>query len=231
MRIISTICARSGSKGVPRKNLREIAGKPLIAHTVEQAISSGLFVAVAVSSDDKEILAVAEQYGATHLVERPAELASDVAPKIPAIRHCVQAAEVLLGEVDVVVDLDATSPLRNIGDIHGCLAMLNDASCSNVITGCVSRRSPYFNLVEIDGTGRVTLAKSTSTKIFRRQDAPKTFDLNASIYVWRRNALMLNSEVIGPQTRLFVMPEERSLDIDSEFDFKLMSYLMSDVTP
>lgn len=227
MNLIATICARGGSKGVPGKHLREIAGKPLIAHTIETALACRVFDAVAVSSDNESILETAAAFGATHLVKRPDELASDSAPKLPAVRHCVLEVESNHHTVDVIVDLDATSPLRSIEDILGCLTLFRESACSNIITGCVSRRSPYFNMVEVETDGTMHLAKTRTPTPRRRQDTPPTYDMNASIYVWGRAALFDGDDVVRPKTRLYVMPEDRSLDIDTELDFEMVSFLMA----
>src|SRR6185437_14870756 len=113
MKRICTICARGGSKGVPNKNLRVVAGKPLLVHTIEHAVAAGLFDVVAVSSDSSAILEAAASFGVTELVERPAALATDTAAKVPAIRHAVAAVEARLGlRFDICCDLDATAPLR-----------------------------------------------------------------------------------------------------------------------
>ena len=225
---ICTICARGGSKGVKNKNIRELAGKPLLSHTLEQARESGVFDLIAVSSDSKAILAIARKYKADLLVERPAELASDTAAKIPVIRHCVEAAEKSYGrEFDVIVDLDATSPLRLVEDIQGAVELLEKTQVSNVITAAPARRSPYFNLVELDKTGVVKLSKPLERPIVRRQDSPQCFDMNASIYVWQRFALFNCPTVFNIDTRLFVMPEERSVDIDNKLDFEIVKLIMS----
>lgn len=226
MTILATICARGGSKGVPRKNIRMIAGKPLIAHTIEQARNSGHFSAVGLSSDDPEILQTARDFGIEYVVERPSMLASDIAPKLPAIRHCVEAMEAHLGRADIVVDLDPTSPLRALSDIDGALQLLQKTGCPNVITGCRSRRSPYFNLVELTPNGEVELAKQAELPIRRRQDAPITFDMNASIYVWQRDELFASDDVVRKGTRLFEMPDSRSHDIDTELDFQIVELLL-----
>lgn len=209
------------------KNLRELCGKPLIAHSLEQAKASGLFDAVAVSSDAAQILEIARQWGADYLIERPAELATDTAPKVPAIRHCVAEAERLSGAAyDTLVDLDATSPLRIAEDIAGAVALLEREACGNVITGAPARRSPYFNLVEVGENGVARLSKRLPVAVVRRQDSPRCYDMNASIYVWAREALFEFDGVFGPRTRLFEMPAARSLDIDSELDFEIVEYLM-----
>lgn len=225
---ICTVCARAGSQGVKSKNIRPLAGKPLIGHTLEQARASGLFDLIAVSSDSPDILRIAKQFGANVLIERPAELATATAAKLPAIRHCVEKAEEKSGKkFEVVVDLDPTSPLRSIDDIKGAVALLESENVGNVVTAAPARRSPYFNLVEVGDDGVVHLSKPPASTIVRRQDSPSCFDMNASIYVWKRAALFQNPGVFASDTRLFVMPEERSLDIDSELDFQIVNYLMT----
>ncbi|PWF48932.1 acylneuraminate cytidylyltransferase family protein [Massilia glaciei] len=228
MKRICTICARGGSKGVPGKNMRLLAGKPLLAHSIEQARACGLFDVVAVSSDDAAILAAATAYGADLAITRPHELATDTAAKLPVIRHAVETAEARCGlRFDTMVDLDATSPLRSVEDIVNAVRLLEEEGAGNVITGMPARRSPYFNLVERDAAGRVGLAKTLATPVFRRQDAPACFDMNASIYAWRRAVLFEAPGLFNADTRLYEMPEERSIDIDSEVDFLLVELLIN----
>jgi N-acylneuraminate cytidylyltransferase/CMP-N,N'-diacetyllegionaminic acid synthase len=228
VRRICTVCARGGSKSVPNKNIRALGGRPLVAHTLEQARASGLFELIAVSSDSQEILDLSLAHGADLGIERPPGLATDAAPKVPAIRHCVEKAEHSKGHrFDVVVDLDATSPLRLTADIRGAVALLENGRASNVITAAPARRSPYFNLVEVGDNGIVRLSKPPAADVVRRQDSPPCFDMNASIYVWRRDALFDDPAIFTSSTLLFVMPEERSLDIDSELDFELVEMLLN----
>jgi len=225
---LAVICARGGSKGVKGKNLRPIAGKPLIAHTIEQARQSALFDCVAVSSDSADIRAAGREWGADQIVERPDELASDSAAKVPAIRHCTSSAEERTGmRFDTIVDLDATAPLRIVEDIHGAVRLLEDGPFDNVVSGAPARRSPYFNLVERNADGRVHLSKPPSDTVFRRQDSPACFDLNASIFVWSRDMLFSDWETpLGDNTGIFVMPEERSIDIDTETDFLFVEFML-----
>ena len=227
MKILCTICARAGSKGVANKNLRLINSKPLIVYSIEQARASNLFDQIVVSSDSAEIRSVALANGATYVVERPIEMASDTAPKLPAIRHCVESAEKEFGKFDVIIDLDATAPLRHPEDIVGALALLKSTNADNVITGTPAHRSPYFNLVETDENGVVHLSKPLQVAIVRRQDSPQCYDMNASIYVWRHAALFENETLFLANTRLFVMPRERSLDIDSQLDFEVVEWMMT----
>lgn len=224
---ICTICARGGSKGVKNKNLRELLGKPLIAHSILQAKNSNLFDVVAVSSDSDEILQIAKEYGADYIIKRPDELATDIAAKLPVIQHCVEKVEKLTNlTFDIVTDIDATSPLRTIEDLKNAVKMLEQNNeANNLITAAPARRSPYFNLVEETVDGYVQLSKPLSSAIVRRQDAPKAFDMNASIYVWKRNKFFKAASIFTDKTMLYVMPEERSQDIDSELDFEIVQLL------
>jgi len=227
MTMLCTICARGGSKGVVRKNARELLGKPLLAWTIEQARETGLFKAIAFSSDSDELLAAALKAGADIAVKRPDEMATDTAPKIPAIRHCLEQAISRSGtSPDIFVDLDVTSPLRLASDISGAVKLLEQTGAHSVITGAPARRSPYFNLVEARKDGSVGLSKSAEPPITRRQDAPRCYDMNASIYVWRVAPFLEHPAVFYPDTRLYEMPEERSVDIDSELDFTLVELLL-----
>lgn len=228
MRRLAVICARGGSKGVKGKNLRLLADKPLIAHTIQQAKDVGLFESVAISSDSNDILQAGLSWGADYAIERPIDLANDTAAKVPAIRHCAEAIEHLCKtQMDTIVDLDATAPLRSLDDIRGAVAMLEASTAGNLVSGMPARRSPYFNLVELDNNGRAHLSKSLEKNIVRRQDSPKCFDLNASIYVWRRESLFADCDsALGENTIFFEMPEERSIDIDNETDFAFVEFLM-----
>ena len=336
MKSLCSVCVRGGSKGVPNKNIRPLLGKPLLLHSLDQAKESGLFDCIVVSSDSNEILQLAEEWGVDHAIERPEELATDTAAKLPVIQHCFLTAETLSGMTfDSAVDLDATSPLRNQADLKGVVNLLESHdSTTNVITGAPAHRSPYFNLIELDESGgihksgvqkrwremlinpeaslqdtlevlervdkivfvvdstqhllgtvtdhdvhtallkgltiessvnrvmeshptialeemdeeeilgifqkssllhlpvldknkRLINVRSMDT-IVRRQDAPPCFDMNASIYAWWRDSLLKARDVIQSSTRLYVMPEERSVDIDSELDFRWVEFLMND---
>lgn len=227
MSIICTICARSGSKGVKNKNIRLLDGIPLIAHTIIQAVESKIFDMITVSSDSEEILNLSSKYGADLLVNRPSELATEFISKLPAIRHAVEESEFIYGKkFDIIVDMDVTSPLRLIEDIHSVIKLLNEKKVSNIITGSPARRSPYFNLVEEDENGVIRLSKKLVNPIFRRQDSPKCYDMNASIYAWKRNSLFKTENVFNDDTLIYIMPEERSVDIDNELDFKIVEMLI-----
>lgn len=225
---ICTITVRAGSKGVPGKNLRMVAGRPMFGHSVAQAAAAGLFDEIVVSSDSEEILALAPQFGATGVVRRPAEMATDTAGKVPAIAHAVSSTEQRTGQMyDVCVDLDATSPLRTVEDIRTAVRMFEESDAESLITGAEARRNPYFNLVEEQPDGTVAVSKQPDGAVLRRQDAPRCFDMNGSIYIWRRESLLEDQVVFLPSTILYEMPAERSIDVDSEFDFRIVEWLMA----
>ncbi len=225
---ICTICARGGSKGLKNKNVMPLKGRPLIAHSVIQALATKLFDVIAVSSDSPEILAAAQAAGAQLLIKRPDEMATDTAAKVPAIKHCLLESERLTKRTfDVLVDLDATSPLRTPQDVIDVVEMLEAGDASNVITACPARRSPYFNLVEVGADNVVRLSKPPASAIVRRQDSPDCYDMNASIYAWWRQILIDEPRVFLDKTRLHVMPRERSIDIDDDVDFLVVETLMT----
>lgn len=224
-KILCTICARGGSKGVENKNVREISGKPLIGHTVELAVQSDIFADIVISTDCENIAMAAERYGAKALFKRPYELASDIAAKLPVIRHAFTETESILNKTyDYLFDLDATSPLRQLSDIKACEEMITSNKYRNIITASPARRSPYFNLIEVDEDGAPYVSKQGLAS--RRQDSPLCYDMNASIYVWTRDSILNDDILFTKNTGLYVMPEERSLDIDTEFDFSIVSALM-----
>ena len=227
-KVLCTICARGGSKGVKNKNIKPINGKPLIAYTIEQAINSKLFEHIVISTDSDEIADIAMLHGADIFFKRSAEMASDTAGKLDVIQDAFIRSEAHYQEqFDYLIDLDATSPLRHKEDITNALELLINNSHSNVITAMPSRRSPYFNLVEVNN-GKVTLSKKTDKKVVRRQDSPETFDMNASIYIWDRKTITSEKTLFLDNTGLYVMPEERSIDIDSELDYKIVELIMKE---
>jgi len=230
MRILCTICARGGSKGVKLKNIRALLDKPLIAWTIEQALDWGRADKVVVSTDNEDIAQAAREFGADVPFARPAELASDTAAKIPVIKHAVSFVEERENfAYDFIVDLDPTSPLRNLNDIEQSLQMLiGDEQANNVYSVCRARKSPYFNMVETDESGYARLSKQLDSAVIRRQDAPAVYEMNASIYIYRRDFLLDTDSVHSAKTMIYEMPFERSVDIDSEIDFKLVELLMKE---
>lgn len=352
MNNLCTICMRGGSKGVPDKNLRQLNGKPLMAYTIGQALESGLFEHVVVSTDSEKIAETAKSFGAEAWFLRPVKMATDEAPKLPAIRHAFLEAEKHYDkQFDVLLDLDATSPLRNVEDIVRAYQQFIMEDADNLITACPARKNPYYNMIEIsngsigivknsrlskmligakvtirealialsksgakcliivnskkqlmgtlsDGDLRKAILKGMEIdkpitnlynsnsvflkrgafeiaqvkniflenkfdlipivdktgvvvdfvvweKIFaqdekvhyqlrnarlnkptRRQDSPEVYDMNASIYIWKRKALLGNDSLYTDKTSLYVMPEERSVDIDSKLDWDFVEFMI-----
>ncbi len=228
-KVLCTICARGGSKGVKNKNIKEINGKPLIAYTIEQAKNSGLFEHIVISTDSDNIARIAQEYGAEVFFKRSEEMASDTAGKLDVIKDAfVRSEKYYNKQYDYLVDLDATAPLRNVDDIKKSFEQFLLNSNDNLITAMPGRRSPYFNLVEVNKDGKVYLSKNLKNSIIRRQDAPKTYDMNASIYIWKRDTILNEKTLFLENTGLYVMPEERSIDIDTELDYKFVEFLMKE---
>ncbi len=224
---VCTICARGGSRGVPGKNVRELNGIPLLGYTVITAQKSNLFDVVVVDSDSEEILDVAAGFGVDLTIRRPPELATDTAGKLPVIARAAVEAERRTGvRFDTIVDLDVTSPLRLEEDVAGAVTLLESGDADNVISVAPAHRSPYFNLVELGPDGEVALSKPS--RIRRRQDSPVCFDMNASIYVWPRFPFVAEPFLFAPRTRPYVMPRERSIDIDDELDLRMVELLLTD---
>lgn len=232
-KVLCTICARGGSKGVKNKNIKKINGKPLIAYTIEQAKATQLFEHIVVSTDSDEIIKTAKEYGAEVFFKRESRMASDTAGKLDVIKDAFERSENhYKTQFDYLIDLDATAPLREVNDIIASFEQMKVNNNSNLITAMPSRRSPYFNLVEVNQQGQVMLSKQLSQSIVRRQDAPQTYDMNASIYIWKRDTILNENSLFLDNTGLYVMPEERSIDIDNELDFEFVEFLMrkKDVT-
>lgn len=223
---LATICARGGSRGVPGKNLRLLCDQPLLVHTIAVARKCQSVNRIIVSTDDPEIKKVAGESGAEVPFLRPKELALDSTPKLSVIKHVVDYLESQEGyQPDIIVDLDPTSPLRTVADIESCIRMVRDEGAENVFSVTRARRNPYFNMVEFI-SGRPRLVKSPAQPIVSRQQAPEVYDMNASIYVWKREVLMENDSIFLGRTKIYEMPEW-AIDIDSETDFEFVEFILN----
>ncbi|MFH1428693.1 MAG: acylneuraminate cytidylyltransferase family protein, partial [Candidatus Margulisiibacteriota bacterium] len=229
-KILITIAGRGGSQGVKDKNIKDLCGLPLIAHTILQAKKWGKAVRVVCTTDSEKIAAVAMEYGAEAPFMRPAELATSTIGKLPVLKHSLQSAEEYYNEkYDIVIDLDATSPIRKLSDIEGSLAVFLKHRPKSVFSVTPARKNPYFNMVETDASGYARLVKKLDSSIVRRQDAPKVFDMNASIYVYDRDYLLADQTVsaISDCSMVWVMDELSAFDIDTELDFQFVEFLVS----
>ena len=218
MKTIATICARGGSVGLPKKNVCEFHGKPLIAHTIEQALACDFIDNVIVSTEDPEIAEISRHYGAEVPFIRPAYLATSEIGKLPVIEHCVQFLENSGEKISTIIDLQPTSPLRDIQDIQGSYDLLNQDT-DVVFSGTETDKNPYFSLVEINDQGHAVRSKSLDSEVQRRQDAPVVYALNGAVYVWHRHTLSLG--LWSGRSKCYPMPKIRSVDIDDEIDLML----------
>ena len=226
MSTICTICARGGSKGVPNKNIKKMIGKPLIQYSIDQALRTNIFEVVVVSTDSEEIAEIALSAGAEAWFLRPKSLSGDHSAKIPVIKHALEMSEIKYHkEFSYLMDLDASSPLRSVKDIRQSYSAFLEGKFDNLITGSPSRRNPYFNMVE-KNDDLVSLSKNIDPVPISRQSCPEVFDLNASIYIWKRDILLNSSKLITNNTGFFEMPENRSYDIDSELDWEVVEMIM-----
>lgn len=219
-RVLAIVPARGGSKGVPRKNVRDLAGKPLIAWTIEAALESRYIDRVVLSSDDEEIMAVARRFGCEVPFVRPADLASDDAPGIAPVLHALNE----LPGYDLVVLLQPTSPLRTVNDIDGAIAFCCEKSACACVSVSPPSKSPYW-MYTIDEEAHLSPFFGGEA-IARRQELPDAMALNGAVYVadckWLSRARnFITSETVG-----YLMPAERSLDIDEEFDLEICDALL-----
>ena len=225
-RVLATICARGGSKGVPGKNFRELLGRPLLAYTVDCARACALIGHIVLSTDSDEIASVAESLDLRVPFRRPALLATDSAAKIEAIRHATEYVEKEEGfRPDLVVDLDVGVPLRTPEDVAGAIGLLCSRSdLDAVVTIYEAERNPYFNMVELEGA-RLRLVKQSPRPVLRRQDAPAVHSVSPSVFAWRRDRLSV-AHLYEGRWGGFVVPRERAQDIDDEIDLQFVEFLM-----
>lgn len=224
--ILALIPARGGSKTVPRKNIKLLNGKPLIYYTIREAKKSKYLSHIIVSTEDKEIAKIAREYGA-EVIPRPLELAKDDTPSLPVyqqvIRHLEEAENFHPG---IIVILQPTSPLRLVQDIDRAIEKFLQTNCDSVVSVCEAECPPYWMYtLEKDKLKSVI---EGGDKIIRRQDAPKVYRLNGAVYVTHRDIIMKDNRVLGSDTRAYIMPLERSVDIDTELDFKFAELLMKE---
>ena len=222
--VVCVIPARGGSKGLPGKNIKNFCGKPLIAHTIEQARQSEYIDRVIVSTEDEEIAQISLEYGAEVPFIRPMELAEDSVATIDVLIHAINWIECKdKYSFDILVLLHVTTPLRTVEDIDKSIVLLVEEKADNVFSVTESHRNPYFNMVEENPSGFVRLVKEGCYST--RQSAPKVYDMNASIYVWWKNILKEQKKIFLNKTKAYVMPKERSIDIDDDLDFRIAEFI------
>lgn len=220
-KILAIIPARGGSKGVPRKNIRDLAGKPLIAWTIEEAKKSRYIDLLILSSEDDEIIEVAKQYGCEVPFKRPLELAQDDTPGIEPVLHAIEQCP----GYDYVVLLQPTSPLRTVEDIDGCIEKLLNSDADFCVSVTEPEKSPYW-MYTIEEERMVPLLPQEEL-VARRQDLPKVYALNGAVYVGNIMEIIETKNFLTKSTLGYVMSKENSIDIDTEIDFKLCNLITS----
>lgn len=227
--LLCTICLRKGSKGVKNKNLRDFhKGNSLFDLTLNQALSLKNISKIVISTDYNQLLKKKNliNNGKIILQKRNKNLCTDNIPKIEVIRDALIYAEKISEmSFDYILDLDVTTPLREIIDIKKSINIfLKNKSLNNLMTISESKKNPYYNMVKTKGL-KISLI-SNKKEYFSRQVAPKIFDVNSSIYLWRKSKLLNKKlKIINNMTGYHIMPLERSIDIDNHFDLKLAKFL------
>lgn len=212
-RVLAVIPARGGSKGLPRKNILEAGGRPLIAWTIDAALAASCVDRVVLSTDDEEIAAVAKGFGCDVPFMRPPELADDEAPTIDVVMHALRS----IPQHDVVILLQPTSPLRTAADIDAAFSLMKKRQAPSCVSVCPVEETPYW-MYRIDAGDHLLSLMEPTLRANRRQDLPEVFSLNGAIYIADTAWLLGTQSFVTPETVAYVMPRERSIDIDSSED-------------
>ena len=227
--IVGFIFARGGSQGVPGKNIRHLAGKPLIAYAIETAFQSEFIDRVVVSTDDEKIAQVAQDFAAEVPFIRPKELAQNNSPEWLAWQHAIRTLEKQENgrELDVFVSVPPTAPLRAAEDVDNAIQTFLTNNVDIVITAKEAGRHPSFNMINLDKQDCAKLVMPLDKQITRRQDAPPVYDMTTVAYVASPQFIMESEGIFEGRVKAVLIPEERALDIDTELDFQFAEYLMT----
>jgi len=225
MKSVCFIGARGGSKGIKRKNIRLLDGKPLIAYAIESALDSKCFQHVIVSTEDKEIATIAKKYGAEIPFMRPKKLAVDSSSMSDVLIHGILKLRSLGYSFDALINRDSTVPFIGIKEIRGAVNLFKKINCNGVYSVYRQHLNPYFNIMETDSNGYLKLSKKLKNKITRRQDAPIVYQLNG-LFVIKPDSLLKYHSTIMPKILPYEIPAEKGLMIDTELEFKLAELIM-----
>lgn len=228
MKNFAFIFARGGSKGLPGKNIKPLAGKPLIQYSIETAKKCPSIDEVFVSTDDSAIADVARKAGAV-IIERPADLASDTSPEWLSWRHGIEWVESHYGKFKYFVSLPATSPLRNVADVERAISKLNSSLADICISVTPASRSPYFNMVKVLDDETNELVIKPEGPLTRRQDAPDVFDITTVVYVASPTFIKNNDSLFSGKVTSVVVPKDRAVDIDDIYDFILAEAIIGGI--
>lgn len=226
MKTFAFVFARGGSKGVPGKNIRQLVDKPLLGHALSIASQTKEIERIFVSTDSDDIANIAESYGAT-VIERPVALSQDTSPEWLAWRHAIEWVRARISDFERFISLPATAPMRLVEDVRTCLEAL-DAQTDAILTMTHAHRSPCFNMVKADDSGWLSILVEGDSKFIRRQDAPQAYDLTTLAYVLKPNFIMNHDNIWQGRVRGILIPQERAIDIDTEYDFKIAEFLMAE---
>lgn len=222
-KIVAIIPARGGSKKILRKNIKLLCGKPLVAYTIIAAKKSKYSDNFYVSTEDEEIAEISRRYGA-EVIERPEELAKDETPTIDVIFHFLEILKMKNYNPDIIVLLQPTSPLRNAEDIDNAIKLFLDSDCESVVSVCEAEHPPYWSF-KIEEKYLKPLFDKRYLRM-RRQDLERTYIPNGAIYVSTPQTLYKYKGFYCNYNIPYIMPIERSVDIDNELDFMLAELLM-----
>ncbi len=224
-KVLGIIPARGGSKTIPRKNLKILVGKPLIAWTIEEAQQSEYIDRLILSSEDAEIIQVAREWGCEVPFVRPLELAQDDTPGIEPVIHAINT----IGEkYDYIVLLQPTSPLRTLKDIDACIRHCIQEDAPACVSVCAVEKNPYW-MHTLNESQRLLPLMQAGHSFERRQDLPPVYAENGAIYIAQTNYLLKQKNFISEETLAFIMPAERSLDIDTEMDFSFCELIKTNL--
>ncbi len=227
MKYVALICARGGSKGLPNKNIKLLGGVPLIGWAIKIADQIDRISKVIVSTDSNEIAEIAKDYGAEVPFIRPEGLAQDNSPEWLVWRHALDYLKSVNYELDGLIVIPPTSPLREVQDVISCINTFEKGNVDFVNTISDAHRSPYFNMVVVNNKGYSSLVIQQDDKIFRRQDAPDIFDITTVAYVVKPEFVYKSNNAFDGLVRSVYIPPERALDIDTLLDFEFVEYLFS----
>lgn len=225
MIINAFIFARGGSKGLPRKNIKLLAGKPLIQYSIETAKQVNGIKNIFVSTDDEEISIIAKQCGAI-VIQRPRELAGDTSPEWLAWRHAIQWVNLNYGKFSYFVSLPATSPLRSVKDVESATQKLITTEADVCISVTPATRSPFFNMIKHIDNNFIELVNKPKQGISRRQDAPEVFDITTVVYATTPEYILNKNSLFEGKVTSIEVPKERAVDIDDIYDFKLAEVIL-----
>ena len=225
--ILGITPARGGSKGIVNKNLTLVNNKPLIAYAIDCGNQAQCIDYHIVSTDSQKIAEIAIEYGAEVPFIRPIELAADDTPMLPVLQHAIKETEKYYSEnVEALIVLDPTAPLRIINDVEEAFSLFTKGNYDAVISAHTAKKNPYFNMVMKKGE-LLSLVCEPEVEVNCRQEAPEVFELNTVVWIYSREALMIKQKRIPERSEIYIVPENRVIDIDTKYDLTILNHLIN----